>query len=119
MNTGYKVVRLISNTNEYKPVMSFAYQGIKYIQDQPTMQDKNKFGPMTVFSSLISAQQFANDMSHLPGITIFKIRYTQSDEEVLWKKEGKIIKTKKVSGCPKGTILASSVTLLEELKIKK
>ena len=119
MNIGYKVVRQINNTNEYKPALSTAHQGIRYIPNQPTMQDAESFGPITVFSFLTLAQIFAKDMSHLLGIALFKVSYEQSDENKLWKKEGEKIKTKDLSTCPRGTILARSVTLEEKIEIEE
>jgi hypothetical protein len=115
MNVGYKVVRKI-NDSEYGPVTSYAHQGIRYVLNQSTLQDKDKFGPMTLFNSLLLAQQFANDMSHLPGLIVFKIQYSKSDETSLWKKETKKKLTKELANCPFGTILADSVMLEEELK---
>lgn len=110
MNIGYKVVRQL-NDSEYGPVTYNAYRGIRYCLNQITEQDKDKFGPMAIFNSLLAAQIFASDMSHLPGLVIFKIKYEQSQEDKLWKMESKITKIKKLSTCPPGTQLASVVIL--------
>lgn len=108
---GYKVVRKLDD--EYRPITYGAYQGIKYVLGQVTGQDKDKFGPMTVFNSLILAQQFANDMSHLPGVTVFKVKYDLSKEDMLWKIERTTRQTFSLDYCYHGTVLASSVKLEE------
>lgn len=110
MLVGYKVVSQL-NDSEYGPITYNAYREIRYCLNQITEQDKDKFGPISVFNSLLSAQIFANDMSHLPGLVIFKIKYEQSHEDKLWKKESKITKIKELSTCPPGTQLASVVIL--------
>ena len=74
MKTGYKVVRKINDT-EYGPATLYAYQGIRYSLGQPTVQEVDGFGPMSVFDCLLLAQTFAINLSHLPGLVVFKVQY--------------------------------------------
>jgi hypothetical protein len=69
-----------------------------------------------IFDTLLNAHCFANDMSHLPGILILECKYTQSKKNMLWWQTRKEINTLHKRYCPKGTLLADTITPIKAVE---
>jgi len=122
---GYKVV-CSKNTKSFSPATSSALQRITYRLHRETRQIRGEFGPLAVFDTLEHAERFFVDY----GDHILRVEYEPSDEDELWKKNPpSFVKSwrgysaqsngtseKSLDTCPAGTILASSVYVLEIIK---
>ena len=115
---GYKVARDLGG--EYGPALVYAYQGIRYRIGETTTQGQT-YGPMAVFNTQRAAEKFANGLNHLPHLRVLEVDYIKSTETALWWT------TAGVKGshfhplrfCPRGTVLAESVTPLKVIPIRR
>ena len=125
---GYKVVG--SGKTSFRPATDLALQRIRYRIGQTTYQDSAEFGPFAVFARLRDAARWAEKW----GEKVCLIEYQEAaGETCLWKKnpptftrnrwgkgyhaESAGVTEKPLDDCPRGTVLASAVTVLQVVEL--
>lgn len=113
---GYKVVRTLSK-GVWGPVMADADQSFRYQMGKITSHDNRKNGPMALFNSSERAICFAQNLHHLRPVVVVKCEFLPSSEKKLWCQGG--LWTHQLRFCPPGTVLAESLTPLEQVYPEK
>jgi len=119
---GYKVVTVVGQ-NIYAPATLMAYQGIRYYENQLVKDDIKSYGSFCVYNTLEEAKYFLDHIFDYKGfkeknrtpMALFKVEYIQSESDTLWfRHNGKTIQCK-LKECPRGTVLASELKLVEKI----
>jgi hypothetical protein len=119
---GYKVVSVIGD-GVYAPATLMAYQNIRYIENKTIKSDIKSYGDFCVYDKLEEAKYCLDHIFDYKGfkekdrvpMALFKIEYIKSSSETLWfRRNGKTIQCK-LRECPKGTVLASELKLVEKI----
>jgi len=107
---GYKVVRINFDYDlSYKSISQMGYAEVSYHEKKEAVPEHG-CGPLAVFDSLESAQNFCKLTGLWPDhYRIWLCEYTPSDHKTLWNRFASS------NLFPLGTVLADSVTLLSEV----
>lgn len=130
---GYKVVREIYPIL-YGSIYLPSGRGLYYFLGEKTTIPSNEYGPMAVFDTIEDTRIFLfKDLVCTVGLRAFKVEYKPSNQRCLWFVSGykypplygdcpflyterPVVQERELFQCPRGTVLADEVTLIEEVK---
>jgi len=116
---GYKLVKLSPDKNHLLSLIIYNWKAcVKYVIGEEAFPAKGN-GPLCVFTDLEYVKPYIDEyLSYtiVDRCKIYKCSYIPSESTKLWY-TGSFGFNEKVGFFPEGTVLADSVTLLEEITI--